>query len=142
MLISTRRIVLQFLDRLPFYKINFNEWTSCRRTAPLSSLFFCFFETIGLNSVGIGGRFFPPMPKWQTVSVMFTLSGPQTLPHGRICSCFPDTFPPFEFRSFYPNVMSVRLFFFLLLIGAKTGTTKSDSVNAQPPVWLSMWINY
>lgn len=85
-----------------------------------------FFETVRSQQLESVGGFIFRQGKWQTVSVMFTLSGPQTLPHGRICSCFPDTFPPFEFRSFYPNVMSVRILFFFFFMGTTTGTTKSD----------------
>jgi hypothetical protein len=42
--------------------------------------------------------------EWQAVAVMFTFNGPQTLPHRlAVCSCFPETVPPFEYRSVLPE---------------------------------------
>jgi hypothetical protein len=87
-----------------------------------------FFETVRSQQLESVGGFIFRQGKWQTVSVMFTLSGPQTLPHGRICSCFPDTFPPFEFRSFYPNVMSVRILFYFFFYGNNNRDYKVRSV--------------
>ena len=35
---------------------------------------------------------------------MFTFNGPQTLPHRlAICACFPETVPPFDYRSVLPE---------------------------------------
>jgi hypothetical protein len=128
MLISTRRILLQFLDRLPFYKINFNEWTSCRRTAPLSSLFFLggVFRTVS-TALESAGSFFR---QGKCLNVKPSLLCSLSVDPKRYLTdvYFLASLTPFPLLNSAPftRMWCQWGFYFIFLMGATTGTTKSD----------------
>lgn len=99
MLISTRRRLLQFLDRLSIYEMILGGPHSAgQRFDPK------FFETFRAQSALESTASFARQGEWQAVAVMFTFNGPQTLPHRlAICSCFPETMLPTEYRSVLPE---------------------------------------
>ena len=99
MLISTRRRLLQYLDRLSNYEMILGG----SRAAGQSFDPF-FFESFRSQSALDSTAGFARQGEWQAVAVMFTFNGPSTLPHRlAICSCFPETMPPFEYRSILPE---------------------------------------
>ena len=99
MLISTRRRLLQFLDRLSIYEtILGGPHAAGQRFDPT------FFETFRAQSALESTANFARRGEWQAVAVMLTFNGSQTLPHRlTICSSFPETLPPFEYRSILPE---------------------------------------
>ena len=99
MLISTRRRLLQFLDRLSIYEMILGgPHAAGQRFDPN------FFETFRSQTALESTAGFARQGEWQAVAVMFTFNGPQTLPHRlAICACFPETVPPFDYRSVLPE---------------------------------------
>lgn len=99
MLISTRRRLLQFLDRLSIYEVILGgPHVAGQRFDP------SFFEDFRSQTALESTAGFARQGEWQAVAVMFTFIGPQTLPHRlAVCSCFPETIPPFEYRSVLPE---------------------------------------
>lgn len=99
MLMSTRRRLLQFLDRLSIYEaILGGPHAAGQRFDP------SFFETFRSQTALESTAGFARQGQWQAVAVMFTFTGAQTLPHRlAVCSCFPETIPPFEYRSVLPE---------------------------------------
>lgn len=99
MLISTRRRLLQYLDRLSLYEMILGGPARAGQHYDPS-----LFETFRAQSAVESTAKFARQGEWQAVAVMFTFSGAQTLPHRlAICSSFPETLPPFEYRSVLPE---------------------------------------
>ena len=99
MLISTRRRLLQFLDRLSIYEkiLGGPAYAGQRYEAS-------FFESFRSQSAVESTAKFARQGEWQAVAVMFTFNGSQTLPHRlAICSSFPETLRSFEYRSVLPE---------------------------------------
>ncbi len=63
-----------------------------------------FFQHFRGQSAFEAAAEFARRSEWQAVATLFTFSGDRTLPHRlAICSCFPETLPPFEYRSLLPE---------------------------------------
>lgn len=99
MLISTRRRLLQFLDRLSIYeKILGGPHAAGQSFDPT------FFEAFRSQSALESTAGFARQGDHKAVADMFTFNGPQTLPHRlAICSCFPETLLPTEYCSVLPE---------------------------------------
>lgn len=98
-LISTRRRLLQYLDRLSIYEVILGG----AHLAPerFSS---SFFEKFRSQSALQSTIQFAHQGDWQAVVIMFTFNGAQTLPHRlTVCSSFPETLAPFDYRSVLPE---------------------------------------
>ena len=99
MLISTRRRLLQFFDRLQIYEIILGGPHLAAERFDAK-----FFEHFRSQSSFEAATEFARQGDWQAVATMFTFNGDQTLPHRlAICSCFPETLAPFEYRSLLPE---------------------------------------
>lgn len=99
MVISTRRRLLQYLDRLAIYEIILGG--AHRAPERFSS---SFFEKFRAQSALESTVQFAHEGNWQAVEIMFTYNGAQTLPHRlAVCSSFPEVVAPYEYRSLLPE---------------------------------------
>ena len=99
MLISTRRRLLQYLDRLSIYEMILGgPHAAGQRFDP------SYFETFRAQSSLESAASFARQGEVDAVADMFTFNGPQTLPHRlAICSCFPETMLPTKYSSVLPE---------------------------------------
>ena len=99
MLISTRRRLLTYIDRLSIYEMILGGVHSAAERFEAG-----FFEKFRAESAFDSAVHFARQGDWQALATVFTFNGAQTLPHRlAICSCFPETVLPFEYRSVLPE---------------------------------------
>ena len=99
MLISTRHRLLLYLDRLSMYEMILGGPHAAGERFDAQ-----FFETFRTQSAFVSTMEFAHRGEWQAVATMFTFQGNATLPHRLVvCSSFPETLPPYEYRSVLPE---------------------------------------
>ena len=99
MLISTRHRILLYLDRLSMYEMILGGPHAAGERFDAR-----FFETFRTQSALVSTMEFAHRGEWQAVATMFTFQGHATLPHRLVvCSSFPETLPPYEYRSVLPE---------------------------------------
>ena len=99
MIISTRRRLLQYLDRLSIYKMILGgPHVAEQRFDP------SFFESFRAQSSLECAASFARQGEIDAIAEMFTFNGSQILPHRlAICSCFPETMLPTRYSSLLPE---------------------------------------
>ena len=99
MIISTRRRLLQYLDRLSIYEMILGGSDVAEQRFDPS-----FFESFRAQSLLECAASFARQGEIDAVAEMFTFNGPQTLPHRlAICSCFPETMLPTRYSFVLPE---------------------------------------